>query len=72
MNNYIVVISQNNGQAIASFGYPTIEGAKEKYYTELAYACNQKLPLKIAVLDITGDKIIIILRETHSPEVSEE
>lgn len=71
MNNFIVLISQNNGEAIASFGFADISKAKEKYYTELAYACNQKIPLKIALLDYFSDKVNIHQRETYYPELSE-
>ncbi len=47
---YAIIIT--NTQAI--FGYETLEGACEKFHTELAYAYNQHIATTCIVMDKHG------------------
>lgn len=55
MNKFYAIIIKADSQAI--FRYDTVEGACDKYHTELAYGYNVGIPTTCMVVDGMGTVI---------------
>ena len=58
---YYVVIIKADSNSIFAFG--TVESAKERFHSELAYAYNQHISTTCVIIDSLGNKIISEIAE---------